>query len=133
MGTQVDVLLTRDEEQIACEIAVKSPLTQEVQNIRKCVEAGISKILVISPEQKHLNTIAELAEQESLDLQFVSFLTEIQVIDFFANMQKANESNARVHKGWKARSKMKKPDSLEENSTRRSIIKNEVQKPERSE
>ncbi len=61
-GGFVDVSLARGEDKIACEIAITTPAKKEVDNIRKCFAAGYEMVWVISPEQKHLNAIRDLAE-----------------------------------------------------------------------
>jgi len=60
----VDVSLARDEERIACEIAITTPPEKEIENIRKCFEVGYQHVWVISPNAQHLAVIEGRARAE---------------------------------------------------------------------
>lgn len=60
----IDVLLENGGTRIAFEIAEKSPVGQELRNIRKCVEAGIAEIYVVSADPAHLAKVSATADAE---------------------------------------------------------------------
>ena len=65
----VDVSLSRDDERIACEIAITTPPEKEIENIRKCFDAGYQQVWVISPNAKHLAAIESRAHEEWGEMQ----------------------------------------------------------------
>ena len=50
----VDVGLTRDDVRVAIEVSSTTKANQEMQNIRKCLEAGYDYIICVSSEEKRL-------------------------------------------------------------------------------
>jgi hypothetical protein len=58
---RVDVGLVRNDEKIACEIAVTTTDEHELHNISKCLRSGYDKIIVCSPEKKRLEAIRKMA------------------------------------------------------------------------
>lgn len=61
---RVDVSLERGKENIACEISITTNKEHELNNIRKCLNAGYDLIFVCSVEQKHLDEIKKISESE---------------------------------------------------------------------
>lgn len=59
---RVDVGLDLGEERIACEISVTTDAEQEIHNIRKCLSAGYTTVIVCSPEKKNLGAIRTAVE-----------------------------------------------------------------------
>jgi hypothetical protein len=51
----VGVALERDEISVACEISVTTPTEYEVGNLAKCLEAGFTRVVLISSDPKALN------------------------------------------------------------------------------
>lgn len=50
----VDVALEKENVSIACEISVTSTAEQELRNVKKCLAAGFSHVVVICPDRKSL-------------------------------------------------------------------------------
>jgi hypothetical protein len=74
---RIDVALENDNQKIACEISVTTPSEYELNNINKCLAAGYSPVIVISPDKKHLkeikqNTAEKLIDVDSSKIAFVS-------------------------------------------------------------
>ena len=63
-GGFVDVTLDRDDVSIACEISISTPTTDELKNIRKCVAATYTHVIVVSPDAAKLNRIRSRVEAE---------------------------------------------------------------------
>lgn len=61
---QVDVLLERDDLKVAVEISVTTDQPHEEANLRKCVEAGFAKVVVVSAERKIRAGLGAFAERE---------------------------------------------------------------------
>ncbi len=61
---RVDVLLERGETVIAVEISVTTSAAHEVDNIRKCLNAGLTDIVVIAPRAGNLRSVRARAESE---------------------------------------------------------------------
>ncbi len=53
----VDVALEKDGQKIACEISITTTVDHEVHNVKKCLDAGFSKVLVICIEESRLKKI----------------------------------------------------------------------------
>ncbi|MGI0015716.1 MAG: hypothetical protein ACREBU_20055 [Nitrososphaera sp.] len=72
---KVDVSLERDDETIACEISVTSTPEQELDNVRKCLEAGYQKVILLVSSSKRVKTLKDKisAEIESAHLDKVRF------------------------------------------------------------
>jgi len=49
---RADVVLTRGELCIACEISVTTDAAHEEENLKKCIAAGFTRVLFVSPERK---------------------------------------------------------------------------------
>lgn len=60
---RVDVLLTYDHISIGVEISVTNTVQYEIQNIQKCLRAGINSVFMLSTNPKHLQAIQEEAKK----------------------------------------------------------------------
>lgn len=58
-----DVLLTKNNFRIACEVALTSPPEYEVASISKRLAAGMTHVLVVSTNEEHLARIEKLARK----------------------------------------------------------------------
>ncbi len=57
-GGSVDLWLERQGQAIACEISVTTDVAHEVQNVEKCLKAGVPKVAVICLDEQRLRRIA---------------------------------------------------------------------------
>ncbi len=100
---KVDGSLERDDETIACEISVTSTPEQEVDNVRKCLEAGYPKVLLLASSSKRLKTLklkTDLPPRLNLPIRF--FLPEELVA--YLNEQGAMEGSAeKTIRGYKVK------------------------------
>lgn len=107
----VDLLLERNAQTIAVEITVTTPIAHEVENARKCLEAGYQQIVLISTEESRLDKLkqgtAALATSHPNRLQyftpeqFLSWLSTLPVRSIVPELP-PGERNIR---GYKVRSK----------------------------
>lgn len=84
---QVDVLLQRDDVSIAVEISVTTPVEQELENVRKCLTAGLRNVALVLAKSKSVysryrDTILEGLTEK--DRGLVTFLTPDQIPDYLA-------------------------------------------------
>jgi hypothetical protein len=72
---RVDLVLTRGKCTIACQICFTTRANHEVENARKCLEAGFSHIAVIFPAAKKLPGIKSAIRRafSSAELDRISF------------------------------------------------------------
>lgn len=54
----VDLLLERDDVVVACEISVTNTIDYEVRNVRKCLKAGFTHVVVVCVDEERLRKIA---------------------------------------------------------------------------
>jgi uncharacterized protein DUF87 len=123
-GGRVDVLLERDGESIACEISVTSTPEQELENLTKCLTAGIGRVVLVSPEPRSLKRVEKLATDQ-LDgetLRRVSFRTPeefFSLLEEIENPASASERKGAVL-GYKVKTKFK--DSEREQGGRAKVL-----------
>jgi hypothetical protein len=85
----VDVALEKDQETIACQISVSTPVDQEIMNVKKCLSAGFVYVVLFCEDRKKLGQLRraageEVSEKDSERLRFfsdyddfVSFIQEL--------------------------------------------------------
>jgi len=54
---QIDVALLQADHLIACEISITTPVSYEIQNIEKCLQAGAQEVWVIAEKKSKLATL----------------------------------------------------------------------------
>lgn len=104
----IDLLLERSDQTIACEISIRTTIDNEVGNVAKCLEVGISKVAVICLDNKRLEAIAVAvsgslggeAAKRVVYLQPDQFITDLQAIP--RPSQEASESTV-MRQGYKVR------------------------------
>lgn len=64
---RVDVGLERDGKKIAFEVSVTTDEAHELQNIRKCLNAGYGKVIVVTPDKKSLEKIIIITAENLAD------------------------------------------------------------------
>ena len=101
----IDVLLENGNTRIAFEVAEKSPLEQELKNIRKCLEAQIPEIYVVSTEQGHLQKIQKAAEMEigAENLTSVSFVNSSVLGEVFARIGARLANSEMTSRGFRVK------------------------------
>ncbi len=102
---QVDVLLQRDGLAIAVEISVTTPVDQERENVRKCLDAGYPRVALVLVKSKNVQTRYQSVILESLnedERRRVSFLTPEEIPDYLAGFA-APRPEESVVRGYKVR------------------------------
>ena len=119
----VDVLLEGQTIKIAVEVALNSPIEQEVRNIEKSLEAGISSVVVVSDNQTHLENIEKAAEDagvQELDTQ-VRFLETSQLGDYFDELGSSLASHETESRGYQVSVSYAKVDAKERDARKAAI------------
>lgn len=80
----VDVGLKRDDIQVAIEISQTSKADQEIQNVRKCLEAGYDYVISVFNDEKSLSIIKKEAKKSFTlkERERIRFALPSQVKDF---------------------------------------------------
>lgn len=102
---KADVLLERGKERIAVEVSITTTPEHEVENIRKCLDAGATRVAVVAPHASSLKPIREAAEGALAADLFgrVSFATPEE---FLATLTDPPEAQPKTVLGYKVTTKV---------------------------
>jgi hypothetical protein len=105
-GGQVDVLLEDGKSSTAVEISVTTPIEHECENLRKCLSAGYSNVIVVLAKSRrtfsHYRDVL-LGAIDTADHARVAFLTPEEVPPYIASLAPPPEPSTTVIKGYKVR------------------------------
>ena len=123
---KVDVALEDGTSRIACEIAVTNTIGYELQNIQKCLASGFDHLVVISPEERHLQSIKERAELvvSTVHLSKVHFLEPESFhlfLEALAMRKPAEGQNTKRVRGYTVKTETKE-SSTTEAAAKKSVI-----------
>lgn len=92
----VDVALERGGKRIACEIAVNSTTSHELDNVQKCLAAGFDQVMAVSSDGKALDELAKAARAalSREQLRRVKFLAPERLFAYLG-AQEAGEAAGR--------------------------------------
>ena len=84
----VDVGLRKDDMRIALEISTTSKADQEIQNIRKCLDAGYDHVISVCDDEKSLQSIKKEVRKSftSREKERIKFYPPEQVKDFLSSV-----------------------------------------------
>jgi hypothetical protein len=99
----VDVLLQRDMEIIAIEIAISTDVNYEIGNIQKCLKLNPSKVLIVSPDKKHLDNIQKLSQQKDITNPIIHFITPDQLASHIFKSEIKENPDYKIVKGYKVK------------------------------
>lgn len=74
LGGKVDIVLRKESLVIACEISITTNVDHEVENLKKCLASGFTRILFISPDAKRRENVAKKLREmaEVLPIEFLA-------------------------------------------------------------
>jgi hypothetical protein len=129
---KIDVALEKGDQKLACEISVTTPSDYELGNIQKCLASGYNRVVVISPDEKHLESIRQKAAENlpGADLAKVIFITPdtfagwLEGIASAGSNKQDNNEQGKV-KGYEVSATFD-PDSKGEQRTRVQAIKGTI-------
>jgi hypothetical protein len=105
LGQQsVDVALEKDGQRIACEISITTTVDHEVQNVKKCLDAGFSKVVIICVEEARLKRIGN-AVTRSLGSDTAANIAFFLPDDFIAELKRMPQlkETAKTVRGYKVK------------------------------
>jgi hypothetical protein len=108
-GGQADVLLTRGELVVAVEVSVSTPVEWERENVRKCLAAGASTVVLVLAKAKggHARYATSVTEGLSPDERGrVTCLVPEELPDFIAALVPPPDPSENVVKGYKVKVSM---------------------------
>lgn len=108
-GRSIDVLLEHEVFRIACEISVTTSAEHEMGNVRKSLEAGIDRVVVVSPNRPAVRRAEKRAREElsEIDLERVLFTTPQELISFLDENEIEGTSKDRKVLGYKVKTRIK--------------------------
>lgn len=120
---KIDVALENGSRKIACEISVTNTADYELQNVRKCLSAGYSPVVVISADGRHLDKIKRLATEHlaAADLAKAHFLTPEEFHSWLENLATGNSKSEEKVKGFKVNVRLKPVDETGLSTRKRAI------------
>ncbi len=102
-GGSVDVAFARGEVSVACEISVTTGVDYELGNLRKCLAAPFTHVVMVSKEPKHLTKI-EAAARETLtasELSRIQFLEPDRLVGLLEKLTAAQAGSEGTVKGYR--------------------------------
>jgi hypothetical protein len=103
----VDVALERDDVSVACEISVSSTTEYEIGNIRKCLAAGFSRVVLVAAEQR-VRTRMMSAVSQKIELSDSERVEVLSPEDLFRTLEQLAPLNQRAEqttRGYKVKLK----------------------------
>ncbi|GMV90898.1 MAG: hypothetical protein AMXMBFR82_06760 [Candidatus Hydrogenedentota bacterium] len=122
-GGSVDVLLEKDGATIACEISVTTMPEHEVQNIRKCLDAGIGQVFAIATDAKKLGRVRNAVEESMSGAEQVkvSFCDPAEFLQVLQDREAKGASHDTMIRGYRVNVNYQTLPSDEQKDRRRAI------------
>ena len=125
----VDVALEKDGKSIGCEISVTTNVGHELENIQKCLAAGLETVVLVSTEKKTLNKAKDLAS-ESLsekDMERVRFFTPEEFLSFLEEIEAEGAAKEQTVRGYKVKVKYRPVGEAEKKARKQAIAQTVLQ------
>lgn len=101
----VDVALEKEERSIACEISITTSIDQEIKNVRKCLEARFTQVVLIVPIPDRLkefrNRIRESFSSE--EMERIRCLTPDDLLLFIEELEAEASKKEETVRGYKVK------------------------------
>jgi hypothetical protein len=101
----VDVLLTKGPISIACEISVTTSPAHEMGNLAKCLAAGYTHVVSVSPDAKRVAAIRDAAHGRlpASDVARVRFVDPRELFAFVTDIDAKSASREATVKGYRVK------------------------------
>jgi hypothetical protein len=119
---RADVLLERGPERIAVEISITTTPGHEIENIRKCLDAGATQVAVLSPNGATLKRISDLAIP-TFEPDALACLVLASPDDFIAKLTDTSAADPKSVLGYKVRTKMRNSAPTDGESRREAVAR----------
>ena len=102
-GGSVDVAFGKGAVTVACEISVTTPVDYEVGNLRKCLAASFTHIVMVSEEPKHLARIEAAAKETftAAEMNKLRFLEPDGLLGLLEELTAAQAGGENTVKGYR--------------------------------
>jgi hypothetical protein len=117
---RADVVLTRGELSIGCEISVTTNVAHEEENLRKCIAAGFTRVLFVSPERRQRDKITAML-RSSLPNAPIDVLSPDDLVVALDAFGLAAETRETTVRGYKVKVTRQALTAADEASRRRAI------------
>ncbi len=120
---RVDVSLVRGGTKIACEISITSTPEQELQNIRKCLNAGYNEVIVVASEQRRLHALRKfvMARLEEGEVDRARYLLPEATVFHLNELAAAMEPKETTVRGYRVKVEHKVVGAADAQDRRRAI------------
>jgi hypothetical protein len=125
----IDVALKKGSISIACEICITTDDQHELENVRKCLEAGYLHVAVVSPEPKRLTKLKAAIESKltAPERQRVRFVGLEELFSFIQELDIGEMEKEKTVRGYKVKTNYQ-PLDAEQSKQRRGEISGIVAK-----
>lgn len=103
-GSSVDVIMEKEHVRIACKIFVTAVI-DDLQNLRNCLDADFSYIVMICLNDKILKSLRATAQKEieNLDVDKVKFIKQDDMVSFLYEIAAKTASIEKTVMGYKVK------------------------------
>jgi hypothetical protein len=120
---RVDVILRRDDQLVCCEVSVTTSREHEYLNVRKCLDFGATKVLLIANTERHLKSLTNyitprLSEHER---SLVMFLSPDELAALFATVDNSSAPAPKIVRGYRVSSRVEGDNPSPSSATRKAI------------
>ena len=98
---QVDVRLERDDLLVGVEVSVTTDYEHELANVRKCIDAGFSKVIVVSSEKKVRTKLIDAMRDDAI--QIVTVIGPEDIVDVLDALDIPSPPKQSVVRGYKVK------------------------------
>jgi hypothetical protein len=125
----VDVALEKEGRAIACEISISTTSEQELGNIQKCLAAGFETVLIISSDNKSLNTIRDTVTTslEKSEIERIRYLILEDFLAFLEEEEARATTTEQIVAGYKVKTKRRPLTESDRKARREAIAKTILQ------
>jgi hypothetical protein len=101
----VDVALEKEKCSIACQISVTTPVDQETENVKKCLLAGFTYVVVICSDVKKMGQLKNsiVPEIEAGEINRVRFFSPDHILSFIQEIAAQSISTEKTVRGYRVK------------------------------
>lgn len=118
-GGKVDIVLRKESLVIACEISITTNVDHEVENLKKCLVSGFTRILFISPDAKRREKVGKKL-REMAEVVPIEFLAPEDIVATLERLDTVTPTHTTV-RGYKVKVN-RQAMSYEDVAERRSAV-----------
>lgn len=102
---QIDVAIEGYDKVLAVEISVSTDWKWEASNITKCLSTGADQVIILSSDQKHLQTLKTNLSEEFSNNEKLSFFTPENLISHLDEIRASASNKEKTVRGYKVKVK----------------------------